>query len=414
MAEQNSNDLSFADALTRSCPFDAYDEIRDTSPVYLDPITGNYVLTQYHDVRKALLNHTQLSNRTNLIHVRENPVLDKMYAERGWVPIETLVNNDPPGHTFYRALVDKVFTRNRVAELEADIEQIAHDLISSFEQRDEIEFLDAFAIRLPLTILADQLGVAKDDIETFKFWTDVTIELVGQVATPEREVEVTRHVIDMQNYLAEVIERVRKSPNESIISRLANVDVEGRTLTMRELMGILQQLLVAGNDTTTATLGSAMKLLVEQPEYVDRLRTEPALIPKFVDEALRLRAAVQVLFRRATEELEIHGVTIPKDAIVEVRFGAANLDPEVFENPAAIDLERDNGPQHLAFGAGKHFCIGNQLARAEVRIALGAFIERLDNFKFSRGEDSYNYLTAYIAHGVDKLWMSFDSQLQKS
>jgi cytochrome P450 len=108
MAEQNSNDLSFADALTRSCPFDAYDEIRDTSPVYLDPITGNYVLTQYHDVRKALLNHTQLSNRTNLIHVRENPVLDKMYAERGWVPIETLVNNDPPGHTFYRALVDKV------------------------------------------------------------------------------------------------------------------------------------------------------------------------------------------------------------------------------------------------------------------------------------------------------------------
>jgi cytochrome P450 len=304
--------------------------------------------------------------------------------------------------------------KSRVAELEADIEQIAHDLISSFEQRDEIEFLDAFAIRLPLTILADQLGVAKDDIETFKFWTDVTIELVGQVATPEREVEVTRHVIDMQNYLAEVIERVRKSPNESIISRLANVDVDGRTLTMRELMGILQQLLVAGNDTTTATLGSAMKLLVEQPEYVDRLRTEPALIPKFVDEALRLRAAVQVLFRRATEELEIHGVTIPKDAIVEVRFGAANLDPEVFENPAAIDLERDNGQQHLAFGAGKHFCIGNQLARAEVRIALGAFIERLDNFKFSRGEDSYNYLTAYIAHGVDKLWMSFDSQLQKS
>jgi cytochrome P450 len=408
--------ISFADPAVQLCPFSAYDALRGDHPVYLDPLTGNYVLTRYADVRKALLNHKALRNRTGLNTTRESSVMKEvnaLYETKGWLPIDTLVSNDLPEHRTFRVLVDKVFTSARVAAMEPRISEIIDGLIADFQDKPEIDFLDAFAIRLPMYFIAEQLGIEKKDMDDFKLWSDVSVESVSQLITPEREIEIANHLIDMQNYLARVIERVRAAPEETLLSHLANtetanIEAGGKLLDMRGLLGVLHQILIAGNETTTTTLASGMKILIDQPELANALFAEPERIPQFVEEVLRSMAPVQTLFRKAAEPVEIGGVTIPEGAIVEVRYGAANRDPEQFSCPAQIDLSREKANAHLAFGAGIHLCIGNQLARGELRLAFAALTRRLCNFRLSRGEAGIEWMTSYIAYGPTRLWMGFD------
>jgi cytochrome P450 len=411
MADIDQTPISFGDPAVQRCPFPAYDALRDTAPVYKDPLTGHYVLTRYDDVRKALMNVKALRNRTGLNQTRETTVteqVNKMYEERGWLPMDTLVSNDPPEHRIYRTLVDKVFLPKRVEALEPRIEEIINELIDNFDPSGEIEFLDAFAIRLPMYVIAEQLGIAKEDMADFKIWSDASVEMISPLISEEREVQIANHIIDMQNYLAKVIEQVRITPNETLISHLANTETDGRLLNMRELLGILHQLLIAGNETTTTTLASGMKLLIDQPELAETLHAQPELAKQFAEEALRTQSPIQILFRKAAEDVDIRGVTIPAGSIVEVRFGAGNRDPNQYACPEKVDLARGNAASHLAFGAGAHLCIGNQLARGELRLAFQALTRRLKNFRAIRGDDSYQWLTSYIAYGPSRIWMAFD------
>nr|WP_087572910.1 cytochrome P450 [Sphingomonas sp. CDS-1] len=400
--------LSFADPAVQRCPFSSYDRLRDDRPVYHDPLTGNYVLTRYEDVRKALLNVKALRNRTGLNSTRSDPTANRVFEEKGWLPIDTLVSNDPPDHRVYRTLVDKVFTPTRVVALEPRIEEIINELIDAFIDAPEIDFLQAFAVRLPMYVIAEQLGVPREHMDRFKLWSDVSVESVSPVLTSEREVEIAEILTDMQRYLAAEIECVRETPNDTLISHLANTDTDGRLLDMRELLSIIHQLLVAGNETTTTTLASGMKLFIEQPALAEEIHQNPARAKPFVEETLRTLSPIQALFRRVAEDVEIAGVTIPAGSLVEVRYGAANRDPKQYAEPAKVDLDRPNAASHLAFGAGPHLCIGNQLARGELRLAFQILTRRLTNFRATRGDDSYSWMTSYIAHGPDQLWMGFD------
>lgn len=402
--------LSFADPAVQRCPFSSYAKLREDQPVYQDPLTGNYVLTRYEDIRKALLNVKALRNSTGLNSTRNDPAANAIYAEKGWMPIDTLVSNDPPEHRIYRTLVDKVFTPARVAALEPRIEVIIDELIDAFIDEKEIDFLQAFAVRLPMFVIAEQLGVPREHMDRFKLWSDVSVESVSPVLTSQREVEIAEILTEMQRYLAAEIERVRETPNETLISHLANTETDGRLLDMRELLSIIHQLLVAGNETTTTTLASGMKLMIEQPDLAETIYADPAKIKPFVEETLRTMAPIQTLFRRVAEDVEIAGTRIPAGALVEVRYGAANRDPKQYACPDAIDLDRSNASSHLAFGAGPHLCIGNQLARGELRLAFAHLTRRLTNFRATRGDDSYRWMTSYIAHGPDQLWMSFDKR----
>jgi cytochrome P450 len=164
---------------------------------------------------------------------------------------------------------------------------------------------------------------------------------------------------------ARAIERVRANPDDGLLSRLANTETDGRLLEMRELQSLILQILVAGNETNTTTLASGMRMLLQRPELVEHIRTNPDRVRPFIEETLRVAAPLQTLFRRATTDVVLHGVTIPAGSMVEVRFGAGNRDPRKFECPADVDLERKDSASHLSFGAGIHSCVGNQLARSE-------------------------------------------------
>lgn len=411
-ATDQATQISFFNADVQQCPFPHYDALRTEKPVYIDPKTGNYVLTRYDDVRKVLLNYRQFSNKTGLLQTRDTPTTaqtNRMFEEHGWLPLDTLVSNDPPSHRLYRTLVDKAFTPNKIIGLEPRIAEICDELIDTFIDQPEIDFIDAFAIKLPMTMIAEQLGVATEDMDRFKRWSDLGVESTSPILTPEREIATTQGVIELQNYMAENAARFRQSPDDSkLLSRLVHAEVEGQRLDMRAFMSIIQQLLVAGNETTTAALGAGMKLLIDHPALVDRLRAEPDRLRTFVEEALRVMAPVQALFRRVLADADIGGTPIPEGAIVEVRFGAANRDPAMFSNPDCPDLDRANANMHMAFGAGIHLCIGNQLARGELRVAFARLIDRMQGFRAARGDDSYAYSPTFVTYAISKLFMSFD------
>ena len=400
--------ISFADREVYACPFPVYDRLREEQPVYRDPKSGHYILTRYDDVRKALLNVAALSSNTGLLGDRWAPEANRIFETDGWLPMNTLVSNDPPGHRTYRTLVDKVFTTPKVASLEPRIQQIIDELIDGLAGLPEIDFLDAFAVPLPMYVIAEQLGVARDDRAKFKRWSDVALESVNPMLTPERQVALAGELIEMQRYMAREIERVRATPDDKLLSLLANLETDGRRLDMRELQSLILQILVAGNETTTTTLALGMKTLIERPEIADEIHRNPQRARPFIEETLRVTAPLQTLFRRARIDVEIGGVTIPAGSLVEVRFGAANRDPQQFACPADVDLDRRNSASHLSFGAGIHLCIGNQLARGELRLAFETLTRRLTGFRMTRGSDSIQWMDDYSAYGPNQLWMAFD------
>ncbi len=399
--------ISFADTAVQACPFPAYDALRDEHPVYLDPVTGHYVLTRYEDVRRALLSHSVLSNRTPFLGDRWSPEANRLFETEGWLPMDTLVSNDQPEHRTYRSLVDKVFTTGKVASLEPRISEIISELIDGFVAQEEIDFIRDFAIPLPMYVIAEQLGVRKGDMALFKQWSDAAVESTGPVA-PERELALAKTLIEMQLYIAQEIERVRVFSDDKLLSQLAHVEVDGRRLSDRELQSLILQILSAGNETTTTTLGSGMRIMIERPEVAESIAVDGSLAKMLTEEALRTATPLQCLWRTALEDVRFGDSVVPAHSIVELRFGAANRDPGHFDWPAEVNLNRDNSNSHLAFGAGIHLCIGNQLARAELRLAFEALTRRLKNFHFSRGADSCKQLEGYTPYGLRELWMSFD------
>ena len=213
----------------------------------------------------------------------------------------------------------------------------------------------------------------------------------------------------MNEYLQKAIANARAHPGDRLISKLVEtIDPEGTQAGLIEIMAVLRAIIIAAGDTTTFGLGGGMRLLMGNPHLVPVIRDDRDKLLAFVEEALRIVSPLQTLFRCAAEDVAIGGVTIPKGAIIEARYGAGDLDPEVFPCPYQVDLERENVRSHVVFGVAPHICPGMLLARTEMEIAFKVMTQRMDNFRPARGADSYEYSTSYIAHGPVRAHIAFD------
>ena len=407
--------IDFTDADVQKCPFGAYRRLREERcPIYVDPKTGIYQINDYALVRQAAMHADVSSSQTGSLLRGTNKTgeqgdrIREIFATHGVLPTEALIATDPPLHRLHRALVDRAFTTVRVRQMEAYLEEIVGGLIDRLEEGGEIEFVAEFALMVPMLVIADQIGVSRSDVTAFKRWSDAAVEAVNPHNTPEQEIELALTLCEMQRYLIAKAGEYRTQPAECMLSDLVHADVDGRKLDDRELAAIVLQLLVAGNETTTNTLANGMIRLIRTPELQQRLRGDPRLIANFTEEVLRIESPIQGLFRRARADLEIGGTTIPAGSMMFLRWGAANHDAQQFSDPERFDVDRDNAKRHLAFGVGAHHCIGNQLARSELNIAFTRLIERLDGFRFTRGEHSVVRSGSYIAYGVAKLYMTAD------
>ena len=387
------------DPAVQADPFGYYDQLRTHHPVRRMPGTGFYVLTRYEDLRAVLRDPGTFSNTLDLEELsgeqakKLGALFQQRLAEKGWPHVPTLHQSDPPEHTRYRRLLNKVFSPTRVRQMVPDVQRICDQLIDAFSEGKSAEFVQEFAFPLPGIVISEQLGLAASEIGTFRRWADAMLAPAQGLLTDE---DATIRYADIeaeaQHYLAEIFQARKTNPTSDLISALVAASEEEeqqgeRPLSMPELQNLLQQLITGGYITTADAITSAMWLLTQHPEQTQLLKEDPSMIKTFAEESLRMLAPVQGLFRKATRDVELHGINIPQGAILHVRYGAANRDPGAFPEPDAFDVTREHVMRHMSFGQGPHACVGAPLARQELVTAFERLLARLGDFRLDPGRE---------------------------
>jgi cytochrome P450 len=406
-----SPEISFNDPEVQRCPFAAYEEIRKQGPVYFDKSNGFYIVTGYDDIRKAAMDTKTFSSVTGQLLVKTAPYQERIntiYQENGYLPVSALVVSDPPVHSFHRSLVDKVFTVSSVKRMEEYLESVVDEMIDQVIGLGVADFYYDLAVKIPNHVLSDQIGLPRERYADFKRWADAIVQEADPNNGEERQVEITHTICELQQFLVARIEEYRMAPRPCILNDLIHAEFEGQRLSIEETIQIVEQMLPAGSDTTVGALASAIHRIATTPNLEDELRADPSLIPNFAEEVLRTSAPVQGLWRRATCDTEIGGVPIAKDSIIVLKFGAGNRDPNVFPEPEKFDIRRSNARRHFAFGVGPHFCVGNLLARGEMRITIERMLKRMRNLRLAHGEESVSWQTHFFAFGPSRLEIAFD------
>lgn len=323
---------------------------------------------------------------------------------------ETLLSNDPPDHTFFRKLVNKTFSPTRVKKMQPQIQAITDDLIAKLlAGPGRFDAVAEFAVPLPLTVIADQLGVPRADLSRFKIWSDATVVPIGGMASGPELLESLKLVEELKVYLADRAREAMESPRDDMISDLVTARVEvDRPIQIKEVVSLLQQFLVAGNETTTNLIGATLMFLFQNPGQLEKLKADPSLLTNAIEEALRLESPTSGMWRVVTRDTELGGVPLAEGSMIMLRYAAANRDPNMFDDPDAFRIDRPNARDHLAFGMGIHFCPGAALAREESRIGLGAILERLPNLRLAPGND-FKHTPSVLLRGLKRLDLEFDA-----
>ena len=402
--------LDFFSAEVQECPFQIYRQLQDEAPVWQMPGTNVFVVTRYTDIRDIIRDPARFSSSFGaLLNAgSSNKEVEAIYGQ-GYEMVETLLTQDPPRHRVYRNLVNKVFSNKRIEGMRDYIQSITDELIDAWIDDGEVDLMNRLCVPLPIYVIADQLGVPRAELPLIKKWSDASASRLGRLADAEQQIQNAKDIVEFQHYFADLIDRMRESPEDNIISDLANNTIdEGRLLTKPEALGMIQQILVAGNETSTAGIAGGVVLLIENPDEQTKLRNNPDLIPGAVEEILRLETPTSGMWRTATEDTEVGGVPIPKGAFLMVRFAAGNRDESVFSCGHEMKVDRDNASNHLAFGQGTHFCLGAQLARSEMQIALGSLLARTDNWGLVEGKNTLTHNPNVLLRGLKDLYISFD------
>lgn len=399
----------------QECPFPTYDLMREEAPVYLDPVTGMYVVTRYADLRAAALDYDNFSNHRYSNdperHTPSQQLAHKLFLEKGWVPGASLAARDDPDHKQMRSLFDAAFRPKRIKEIESEVEQLAFDLFDDFINDGECDYVQQYAVPLPLFIICRQMGAKEEDVWQIKQWTDAWIK-GGSIGLDEAGVTwATEMEIQAQHYFQKIFERLRETPDSTLLSELVNNEVPewGRTLTDNELHAeMMQDTFVGGSETTTNAMSAGIMLLDRNPDVWENLKNDPdQYLDTFVEEVVRLESPVQGLTRIAKSDVTIGDTLIPKGAVIDLRYGAGNRDDRHFECPHDVDLTRRNAASHLGFSTGTHYCLGAPLARRELYWGFRAFIDRIESFRVVPEKNNLRHLPNYSLRILKALHLEF-------
>ncbi len=344
-------------------------------PVLLDAENGMWHVYGYPEAQHLLADPLTFSSHTG-----------RLIPESEEFSAGSLTQLDPPRHTKLRKLVNQAFTPRVVAGLEPRITTIATDLLEAAAP-DRIDLVADFAYPLPVTVIAELLGVPSSDRDLFHRWVDTMFSSSSEFSLRERSEreeqdlqESLQQLKEMSAYIAEHAARRRREPRQDLLTRLVQAEVDGARLTDQEVVNFANLLLIAGHITTTMLVGNTVLCLDAHPQERARVQADRSLVPAAIEESLRVLTPFPVLGRVTNGETDLGGKTIGADQLVMVWVAAANRDPRQFTRPNTFDIDRDPNP-HLAFGRGIHFCVGAPLARLEGRVAINLLLDRYPHLR---------------------------------
>lgn len=377
-----------------------WDWLRREAPVYEVPGAaaedepGYFLISRYEDVLGAVRNHEAFSSELAAIITRGPDGQPRLAVTDliGQPQARVLGVADGEMHSIQRRLVGRTFSPSRMALWSDLAGEIAERCLDHVSGAGEIDIVTALALPLPLELVTRLIGLPLEDQPKLQAWTDHALQLPNGMAAPEELEEAWEATNHFHAYLGDRLDEEINSPGKEVIGDLAKaVHAHGRGeegLERWEAAAVLYHLVVGGVDTTVGRIAAAAFYAAEQPEFWDRMRDDPACIPGFVEEILRLDISSFGSYRRTTRDVEIAGVSLPKGSTVTLLWGSANRDSDKFPDPERIMLDRSNVGEHLSFGNGKHLCLGMSLARMEIRVALQALLNRYERMELVDGPDA--------------------------
>jgi len=394
-------------------PYPHFAALRRQDPVHWSERHRGWIITRYDDCSAALVDYKRLSSD------RVRPLLEAMPAERrervgpvyemltGW-----MVVTDPPEHRRLRALAANAFNPKRVASMETAIQRLIDEILDEFIAERHEDLIAHFTYPLPATVIAKLIGAPSEDTPRFRDWSLALAHVAFGAGGEERE---DRHEHAMQgldqmlDYFAGLMELRREEPGEDMISDLLKGDEKWGRLEDDEITGMCALMLFAGHETTTSTIASAVLTLLQHPDQLEILRSDPdGLAGGAAEEALRIEGAIKILHRWTIADHELRGRDIKTGDRVYIAPAAANRDPEKFPDPDRVDITRSPNP-HIAFGKGIHACIGAQLARLEMRLALASLVKRLPGLRFADAEPELRWTPSLAARALEELRIAHDA-----
>ena len=384
----NAQSFNPMDPDFKANPYSYYDTLRTEAPMHFFPPLNIWFLTRYDDCAAALKNPRLSSGipRTAMGKPADLPAdLEPLFGALVQNEMAWMMSKDSQEHTRMRNLVHKAFTPRMIENLRGRIQQITDDLLDQMQGAKETNFIDAFAFPLPVTVIAEMLGVPAADRQMFRHWSDHIVK-AADFNVPVDEYKISLNAVkEFSDYAGKMIDERRKKPADDLVGILVAAEDEGHKLTHEEVIANMILLLIAGFETTVNLLGNTMFNLFRNPAEFQKLKSDLSLIKPAIEESLRYESPVQMIVRLAVEDFEFNGNAVKKGQVVANILGAANRDPSHFANPANFDITRADN-DHIAFGNGVHFCLGAPLARLEGEIALGSILKRMPNIRQANGE----------------------------
>ncbi len=390
-------------------PWSICAELRAEQPVVRVPMPGGlregYLITRYEDAIRVL--------RDDEHFVKDvRSARDPRHLGQPWIPPllrplnHTMLDSDGAEHRHLRTLVRDTFAPHYIAQLEPRVQVVANQLLDRLAQQGRVDLVADYAVPLPLTLIAEILGVPERDRFRFRRWFSSLVELSASEQPGLLVLLKLPQVILMIRFLRRLIAERRARPRDDLISRLATVREGTDRLSPDELLAMVAILLIAGYETTVNLIGTGTLLLLQHPDQLSRLRSDPQLIGPAVEELLRLATPIDLATERyAREDVEVAGVTIPRGSLVMVAVVSANADERRFAEPDQLDIaRRDN--HHLSFGHGAHYCLGAPLARLEGRVAIGSLVQRFPNLRLLVPPDQLRWRAGVSLRGLVSLPMA--------
>jgi cytochrome P450 len=397
-------------------PYPIYRRLRDEYPVYHAERMGTWCISRHADV-SAILRDTKtfssasafevlMRDRLRNIGLRDafeigrflyRSRLNPLTARKSLPP--SIITSDPPQHDELRAIVSRGFTPARMRIWELRVREIVSACMEKLHRGEPFDVVRDLAVPLPVTIIADMIGIEPERRADFKRWSD---DLIAGSSGSQRAAVFTRFLQAMGEiivYMRQLADARRRDPRDDLISALVDPR-HGEVLDDGKLGQFVIVLLVGGNETTTNLITNTVSALLKHPEVIERVIAEPELMSGLIEEGLRYDSPLQLLFRRATRECEIAGTRIPENANVTLLLGSANRDERQFDAPDRFDPTRTT-KGHLGFGLGVHFCLGSALARIETRIVLEALLPALVGIRHESAASTF--IDSFMVRGRDRL-----------